>query len=791
MSDFNNIDFNNSWFFDKNSGNITIPKNENKHVDLYKVQENSCSMYGEKIRINENNLNNLKTQLADLEIKLYWNKVDWKLWTGDSEIDNEYLKNYQEINYIDESQKFEDLENKIKFLKDLLEKFSKQKWLEWIDLSDKKYDKVKNKIIWYWNKENFYDLVSNMKNDNSWRYEIFEELIKQWNAWDAYLVLFLWPYKDDWEAWLNWIKKINSWLNDKESEKKDYLLFTIPKDKLINIWKENDIENIKKEMKELSDSDFSMYNTIYYNSSDDFKSQYLSNFKWLSQEQNNRMGWFKSYISEHIVRYFHNEKKDIFNNKEDFTNLLNDLLKWWSLINNIKTKVFWIQWYMDGDTVYNVENFIDLAYLLWKTLKVDTKGLYEKFKAEKEESINNLKEENLNIFDSKTIKDIKFILKEWYKEWEVCWSSDKKDNTMSKIQIILKLDKVKEYLNNQKIQEDKKSKAIMNLLFDSINQAKIETIDTINSVLYKKENEKLKDSLWKYIIKHWDTKKDIFDTDRVIRELDDEFYNQENDKDLKNKKTKSQLLESKLKAIWLDKLSKEDYSKIKEQFSTLLNLEKDKEKLEQIKSNPERFQNFSDFVNWKIDINEYEKISKEIDIKDKSNQETLKSDLQKNNPNTIISDLANWWAQIKVWNTEFDLDSKELSIIWNDSEKLSKFVDFKSNLDEMWLWFVWKDRNILFQNIKNKKWENSIDMLDNNVIWEQEFKNLLDYLADEIKLPKKENLEEFKQDFLKIKNDRNFNDKDYSWIDENKIFLEIFRENWLLVEWTNSIKKEF
>lgn len=199
-------------------------------------------------------------------------------------------------------------------------------------------------------------------------------------------------------------------------------------------------------------------------------------------------------------------------------------------------------------------------------------------------------------------------------------------------------------------------------------------------------------------------------------------------------------------------------------------------------------------------LNNFEELKKEwkdpseaiqmLDTYVQKNNEEIKQSILKSYPDAIVNSSSNWWAEIKVWNTIIDLSSKELNIIWWNKEKLEKFIEFKSSLDDLGLWFLWKDREILFQNIKNKKWENSINMLDNNVVWEQEFKNILDYISLKLNIPRKENLEEFKQDFLKIKNDRNFNNKDYSWIDENEIFIKIFRENWLLVEWTNYIKKE-
>lgn len=396
----------------------------------------------------------------------------------------------------------------------------------------------------------------------------------------------------------------------------------------------------------------------------------------------------------------------------------------------------------DENTKYNEKSAYGLKSAMWDNCKLMSETIKENRKEEMNYRLDIIKEKFSSLYNEEWIKQLLILWEEKLK-----WS----DCMLDYIKIIKEFDKkaIENNWTNEKREKDEKWK-IIPVTPGNIWEIMKSVLDTEVINTHKEIAKSLGVSLNELV---------KMNNEQIICKANEKWCSKEEINDIQNKLNS---LDKKKKQI--NTLNTFVSLDSKQQDFLLNNLDKLKK-------------------DWKLleTLNNF----------DKSNQESIKSDLQKNNPNTIINDLSNWWAQIKVWNTEFDLDSKELSIIWNDSEKLSKFVDFKSSLDEMWLWFVWKDRNILFQNIKNKKWENSIDMLDNNVIWEQEFKNLLDYLADEIKLPKKENLEEFKQDFLKIKNDRNFNDKDYSWIDENKIFLEIFRENWLLVEWTNSIKKEF
>lgn len=201
-------------------------------------------------------------------------------------------------------------------------------------------------------------------------------------------------------------------------------------------------------------------------------------------------------------------------------------------------------------------------------------------------------------------------------------------------------------------------------------------------------------------------------------------------------------------------------------------------------------------------LNNFEELKKEwkdpseaiqmLDTYVQKNNEEIKQSILKSYPDAIVNSSSNWWAEIKVWNTIMDLSSKELNIIWWNKEKLEKFIEFKSSLDDLGLWFLWKDREILFQNIKNKKWENSINMLDNNVVWEQEFKNILDYIAWKLNIPKKENLDDFKNefknslksDFLKV----NWKEYKSSWIwnvFETALTWYVDWEEWkLIINWT-------
>lgn len=84
-------------------------------------------------------------------------------------------------------------------------------------------------------------------------------------------------------------------------------------------------------------------------------------------------------------------------------------------------------------------------------------------------------------------------------------------------------------------------------------------------------------------------KKEIFDTDKFILDISDSFENQENEK---NKKTKIQILDEKIKLLWLNKLAPEDLLILRNEFIHLLNLEEDKKEITKIKSNPEKISKF-------------------------------------------------------------------------------------------------------------------------------------------------------------------------------------------------------
>ena len=605
-----------------------------------------------------------------------------------------------------------------------------------------------------------------MKNEKSWRYEKFEQLVEQWNSWDAYLLMFMDNKSfSSWEAWFEWLHKINSWKGENFDKNRDYLLFNIHPEKLINIWKESDIDKIKKDFKKLSNTDFSMYNTIYYNSSNDFKTKYLSNFEWLSEEQNNRMWWFKSNIQENIIRNFHIINwNDIFNNVDDFNKLLAELSNWTNIMNNIKTKVLWLNNYMDWDTLYNVENFIHLAKELWKKFNISISKLEDAFIKEKEISIEKLNLNNLNIFDNDTNNSIKFILKNWCKEGSECFSLDKKDDLNYKIQLILTLPKVSEYLNKKEISSDKKAKYIMDLLFSTIEQSKIETIDEINKVLDKENNKKLKNSLWEYVLKHWDTNKDIFDTDRVIWEVEDNFWKetQKSKEQWLKPRTKLQILDEKLKEIWLNKLSKEDFNSIRNQFITLLHLEEDKETLKELDKKIAKNPNLARvLISWTDE--ERRKLFKEVeDAKqdnldkkniDKINQENLKTNQEAFANVTLTKDESGKIISYNYKNQRLDLKElweKEISDLENNPEKVKKLIDFKLFLEETGLWFLWQHREKLAIKMR-KKWY-VFDYMDENWIWDnekdtQEQLNLLNFIWEKLGFEKTDNISDLKEIF--------------------------------------------
>lgn len=797
--------------------------NNNQKMNYFNWVINDLNLkcwFESQILEEEKNITNLKNQLSDLEKKLYWDKVDWKIWTWDSEIDNEYLKKYQEKYISNDLEKLNDLSKKIEFLKSLLDKFSKeQNWLDWLDLSDKKYDKLKDKIIWYWNKENLYDLVSNIKKTNDGRYEKFEELITAGNISDAYLILFsdwLW---NNWKEWIKWINKINN-LNEK---KKEEWFFSLDSKVLIEIWKENDEEKIKKYLIDLSNKDFFQYNNIVFFASDEFKWKYFKKYENISNSFSRYLDWFKWNIADNILKNFHNSKINIFENFNDFKSLYDQILKADNINDFIKTKVFWISNYMSSEILFNVENFITMMEWIywnlfkeWKNEIANIQKLREWYNAENAKVIDHMK--SIESLDENTMNQIKNILKTGNSKnltEMACKVQDKnneKSNSIdfnSKIKKILELDWVKELLKNESW--NKKAEKLINLLFNSVESTKNEVIDWINNVLNKDKNKELKDKIkldW-YIVIHWDTKKEIFDTDRVIREVNDDFYKEElkSKEQWINPKTKLQVLDEKLKAIWLDKLSKEDFNSIRNQFKILLDLEDDKETLKEldkkIKENPDLARVL---ISWTDE--ERRKLFKEVeDAKqdnldkkniDKTNQENLKINQEAFENVTLTKDESWKIISYNYKNQRLDLKElweKEISDLENNPEKVKKLIDFKLFLEETGLWFLWQHRENLAMKMNNKWY--AFNYMDANWIWDnwkdaQEQVNLLNFIWWQLWFEHSDKIEIIRKSFIENKNKTKFeiNWKEYtsSWIwnvFENVLTWYIDWEKWkLIINWT-------
>lgn len=194
---------------------------------------------------------------------------------------------------------------------------------------------------------------------------------------------------------------------------------------------------------------------------------------------------------------------------------------------------------------------------------------------------------------------------------------------------------------------------------------------------------------------------------------------------------------------------------------------------------------YLDFANWKINETELKEEVKKLDEK-----EAEKEKITPINTQIWFSIWENWQNYfIKSWEEKVDLSYTEYNQIWNSPEKIKAVFEFKKEMDDLWLWFLWKDREILFQNIKNIKWENSINIYDWNIS-EFEFNNILEYIWNSIWLEKKSNLKDYKESFEKIISDRMFKWKDYTKFDKNIIFIEIFKDKWLFTENTINLKKD-
>lgn len=401
----------------------------------------------------------------------------------------------------------------------------------------------------------------------------------------------------------------------------------------------------------------------------------------------------------------------------------------------------------DKNSTYNNNSKFDIRCAMWDNCKFMSETIKENRKEEMNYRLDIIKEKFSSLYNEEWIKQLLILWEEKLK-----WS----DCMLDYIKIIKEFDKkaIENNWTNEKREKDEKWK-IIPVTPSNISKILISVLETeINSE--EKKLESLRKKIWKEV-------------KELHKMSDDEI---------------KKLSENK----WMI-----------QEWNDIINLKKSIKRKEKQINTTNTFASLAskqqDFLLNNLDeLKKDWKLLETLNNFDKSNQESIKFDLQKNNQDLNINYLANWWAEIKFWNIQLELDSKELMIIWNDKEKLAKYIDFKSSLDELWLWFIWKDRNILFQNIETKNSWNSINMLDNDVIWEQEFINILDYIAWEILPEKKDDfksykLEDFKKTFKEIKNntkDKNTN----SWIDYNNALKTIFKEKWLFEEWTFTLKRK-
>ncbi len=154
----------------------------------------------------------------------------------------------------------------------------------------------------------------------------------------------------------------------------------------------------------------------------------------------------------------------------------------------------------------------------------------------------------------------------------------------------------------------------------------------------------------------------------------------------------------------------------------------------------------------------------------------------------------NW----KIWEKRISISISELK--WDEIQELEelkvsnhkeyknrvrKLIAFKSFLEDAWLDFMWEYRANLKQKLSQS--DNFFDYKD----WlsTKEELEILNFVSHKIWLNKKESLIDFKNEFEDIKNKRLFNWKNYSSYDNDKVFMQIFKDKWLFTEWTNNIKE--
>lgn len=697
-------------------------------------------------------------QLSELEKQIWW---DWIIWDWDSILDEHYEKDLKTV--------IEDwnlLSDKILMLKSILEIFNKNKERKKYDNANFKRikeetikkDKIENVLLdkFPWKKEeinsfmNARDDMKNVLHDNEWliNFDLNQSLL-----W----IIERWTDINESTEIIN--NAINSYRADEI--KKIVSQFKLTPDIINNIINSNKL--IKWEFSIFSNETMKNWSFFFNNSTwketsylkellDEIKKHVLLNN--LNKNKISKKRNFSEIIKDETDSYTMwlefkaNLEKEVNPNsketKDSYFKSLNEFL-----VNNHKTRSIFLS-KTEVENAKNIDSAMWLKRWLWEC--EHTKELLWKLRVKEMESkADKMLDKAKDLYNEEWLKQLKLRIIEKVKaDWKEC--------VLDYIKFFTEFDK--EAIQNKWINEEKHPKDKEWKIRNLENKEVWEMLEWI----LKAEVDELASKLIVILSKHnlQSYKFDWKDEDIIRKELLEKWLNNEEIDEI---------------IILLNKSNK-----IKKQIVVMT-------KFNSLSSeNQTKF--LSDFENAKKEWKEPSEAIKILDTYVQKNSEEAKQNILKSYPEAIVNLSSNWWAEIKVWKTEIDLNFKEFQEIWNNPEKIKKLVEFKESLDDLWLWFLWKDRTVLFQNIKNKKGENSINMLDDDLIWEQEFKNILDYVAYKIDIPRKENLQELKNDFLKIKNERLFNKIDYSKFGNDKVFLEIFKNKWLFEKNTETLRRE-
>lgn len=701
----------------------------------------------------------LMKQLSELE-KQIWG--DWIIWNWDSVLDEEYKEN---LEYVIED--WDKLLDKIEMLKSMLELFTKN--IDVRKIENNLYSLYGKKILWkfHWKEKEIGNYINSISK--------LEDNIRDSIANDSFNKIMLW-----------W--SINDVIIYVEESRTNYKISKIKK--IIKEFNLSD-EEVNNEVSNLYNiiwsDDFPKYSKANVDNGSFFKNKYTIEKEEVLDEIFKSLYWkAQSKFDENTI--------NIINKKRNFAEIIkkdiDPLRMWLELQCNLDIELKEInQNNLTKDDVNKIRETKDNYFVaLTKYLKEDDRA----------RSIFLEKAEINNPSDN----DIWF--KDWLKIW--LWDCDHLKNLLWEIRVVEMWRKVDKMIEKAKSLYN--DEGLIQLKAKIIEKVKTDWKECVLDYVkfFVDFDKEAIEKWWANKLRKVDEKtnkiiplneKQVWiDLLEILRSDVDEYRN----------KLLNLLLKYNLESLDLKWKTDEDITKIlknkwviNKDINEILDLNSKINKTNSqvvvmTKFNSLSSENqtkfLSDFENAKKEWKEPSEAIKILDTYVQKNSEEVKQNILKSYPDAIISPSSNWWAEIKLWNTIIDLNSKELNIIWWNKEKLEKFIDFKKSLDDLGLWFLWKDREVLFQNIKNQKWENSINMLDDNVIWDQEFKNILDYIADKIDIPKKENLDEFKQDFLKIKSERLFNKIDYSKFDNDRVFSEIFRDKLLFEKNTETLRRE-